>query len=57
MSTREIYEIGEVPPVGHIPKQMYAQVIRAERFGEPSRAFKSKRFRCPSCAPMRRWST
>ena len=35
MSTKEIYEIGEVPPVGHVPSHMYAQLIRAERFGEP----------------------
>ena len=35
----EIYNIGEVPPVGEVPKKMYAQLIRAERFGEPQKAF------------------
>ncbi len=37
---KEIYEIGQIPPIGDIPKKMYAQVIRSERFGEPKDAFK-----------------
>ncbi|MEX0785554.1 MAG: crotonyl-CoA carboxylase/reductase [Dehalococcoidia bacterium] len=36
---KEIYEIGESPPIGEVPAQMYAQVIRRERFGEPKNAF------------------
>jgi crotonyl-CoA carboxylase/reductase len=47
MGTREIYEIGEVPPLGQVPKLMYAQVIRAERFGEPKRAFKAEKIPVP----------
>ncbi len=39
MSTKEIYEIGEMPPIGQVPKFMYAQVVRASRFGEPKHAF------------------
>lgn len=35
----EIVPIGELPPVGVIPRKMYAQVIREERFGEPAGAF------------------
>ena len=29
MDTREIYEIGEIPPPGRVPRYMYAQLIRA----------------------------
>lgn len=36
---KDLYPIGEQPPLGHVPKQMYAWVIRAERFGEPMQAF------------------
>ncbi len=33
--TKDLYEIGEIPPLGHVPKNMYAWVIRKERHGEP----------------------
>jgi crotonyl-CoA carboxylase/reductase len=46
-----LYEIGQVPPVGHVPREMYAQVIRAERFGEPKDAFKVERVPVPELAP------
>ncbi|MEM3086442.1 MAG: crotonyl-CoA carboxylase/reductase [Halobacteria archaeon] len=36
---KEVYPIGEVPPLGQVPKQMHAQVIRQGRFGEPVKAF------------------
>lgn len=51
MSRKQIYEIGEVPPIGHVPSQMYAQVIRAERFGEPKRAFKIEKVDVPELRP------
>src|SRR5579872_3846910 len=50
-SRKEIYEIGEVPPIGHVPKFMYAQLIRAERFGEPTRAFKVEKIPVPQLRP------
>jgi crotonyl-CoA carboxylase/reductase len=31
----EIYAVGEAPPLGEVPKSMYAYTIRRERFGEP----------------------
>ena len=37
---KELYEIGEIPPLGHVPKQMYAWAIRRERHGEPDQSFK-----------------
>ncbi len=35
---KDLYEIGEIPPMGHVPKNMYAWAIRAERHGEPDKA-------------------
>ena len=37
---KDLYEIGEIPPLGHVPKQMYAWAIRRERHGEPDQSFK-----------------
>ena len=36
---KDLYEVGEIPPLGHVPKQMYAWAIRRERHGEPEQAF------------------
>ncbi len=38
-STKDLYELGERPPLGHVPAKMYASVIRPERYGEPEEAF------------------
>ena len=35
---KDLYEVGEIPPVGHVPKKMYAWTIRRERHGEPETA-------------------
>ena len=35
---KDLYEIGEVPPLGHIPEKMYAWAIRKERHGPPETA-------------------
>ncbi len=35
---KDLYEIGEIPPLGHVPKQMYAWAIRRERHGPPEEA-------------------
>ena len=32
---KDLYELGEIPPLGHVPKQMYAWAIRRERHGPP----------------------
>ncbi len=36
---KELYAVGEQPPVGHVPPQMYAWMVRPERFGEPTKAW------------------
>jgi crotonyl-CoA carboxylase/reductase len=41
-SPRELHEIGDVPPLGVVPRRMYANVIRPDRFGEPVRAMRTE---------------
>ncbi len=36
---KDLYEMGEIPPMGHVPSQMYAWAIRRERHGEPDKSF------------------
>ena len=36
---KDLYEVGEMPPMGHVPERMYAWTIRRERHGEPDKAF------------------
>jgi len=35
---KDLYEVGEIPPLGHVPASMYAWAIRRERHGEPDQA-------------------
>ena len=37
---KDLYEVGEIPPPGHVPKQMYAWAIRRERHGNPEESFR-----------------
>jgi crotonyl-CoA carboxylase/reductase len=39
---KDLYEIGELPPLGYVPKKMYAWAIRRERHGEPDVSFKKE---------------
>jgi crotonyl-CoA carboxylase/reductase len=47
----DVYEIGEIPPLGTIPARMHAQVIRPERFGEPRAAFEIEQIEVPDLGP------
>ena len=44
---KDLYEVGEMPPMGHVPAQMYAWTIRRERHGEPDKAFEIEVVECP----------
>ncbi|MGI9436042.1 MAG: crotonyl-CoA carboxylase/reductase [Geminicoccaceae bacterium] len=35
---KDLYGVGEIPPLGYVPKNMYAWAIRRERHGDPSSA-------------------
>ena len=37
-AVKDLYEVGEIPPLGHVPAKMYAWAIRRERHGEPEQA-------------------
>jgi crotonyl-CoA carboxylase/reductase len=43
--------LGTVPELGVVPEKMLAQVIRAERFGEPRDAFKQEALVIPELGP------
>ncbi len=36
---KDLYEVGEIPPLGYVPKKMYAWAIRRDRHGEPDKSF------------------
>jgi crotonyl-CoA carboxylase/reductase len=48
---KDLYELGETPPLGYVPKQMYASPIRPERFGQPRDAFKVEVVDVPPVGP------
>ncbi|MBI5947011.1 MAG: crotonyl-CoA carboxylase/reductase [Chloroflexi bacterium] len=48
---KDLYELGEAPPLGHIPTRMHAQVIRQSRFGEPHSAFQPEVVPTPAIGP------
>jgi len=39
---KDLYEVGEMPPLGYVPKHMYAWAIRRERHGEPETSFQQE---------------
>ncbi|MBC8158136.1 MAG: crotonyl-CoA carboxylase/reductase [Alphaproteobacteria bacterium] len=48
---KDLYEIGEIPPLGHVPKQMYAWAIRRERHGNPDTAMQVEVVDTPELDP------
>jgi crotonyl-CoA carboxylase/reductase len=43
--------IGELPPLGEVPRTMLAQVVRRERYGDPRTAFQVEEVETPSPGP------
>ena len=50
-ASRDLHELGDVPELGTVPVRMLAQVIRAERFGEPRDAFITEPVEIPALGP------
>ena len=48
--SKELYAIGEQPPLGEVPAKMHAWTIRPERFGEPKEGFQLEVVDTPSIA-------
>ena len=54
---KDLYEIGEIPPLGHVPEKMHAWVIRKERHGPPENHSSSRWCRPGRSARTKCWST
>src|SRR5690242_16727360 len=50
-SASDLYELGDVPDLGVVPKNMLAQLIRPARFGEPRDAFREEAVPVPELGP------
>ena len=42
MSVKELYDLGDKPPLGEVPTKMHAFMVRQDRFGKPIDAWKSE---------------
>jgi crotonyl-CoA carboxylase/reductase len=45
---KDLYQLGETPPLGQVPRRMLAQLIRPERFGPPTTAFRVEEVDVPA---------
>ena len=48
---KDLYEVGEIPPLGHVPPKMYAWVIRQDRHGPPEQAMQLEVVDTPDVDP------
>jgi crotonyl-CoA carboxylase/reductase len=48
---KDLYEIGELPPVGEVPARMHAQLVRPETYGEPEHAIHDEVIDVPEIGP------
>ena len=51
MAEKDLYAIGEIPPLGFVPKKMHAYVIHPERHGPPLQAMKPEIVDVPEIRP------
>ncbi|RCL73600.1 MAG: crotonyl-CoA carboxylase/reductase [Alphaproteobacteria bacterium] len=42
VSVKELYDLGDQPPLGEVPQKMHAFMVRQDRFGKPIDAWKSE---------------
>ena len=48
---KDLYEVGEVPPLGHVPARMHAWAIRRDRHGPPEQAMQVEVVETPALDP------
>jgi len=48
--SKQLYALGELPPLGEVPETMHAWLIRPERFGKPMEAFQKEVVNTPAIA-------
>src|SRR5438034_8179570 len=47
----DLYDLGERPPLGEVPKRMHAYVVRQNRFGPPREAWRREIIPTPTLGP------
>ncbi len=47
----DLYDLGDKPPLGEVPKQMHAFAVRQNRFGQPRDAWKREVLPTPTIGP------
>ena len=50
-SGKDLYEVGEIPPLGHVPPRMHAWAIRRERHGPPEQSMAQEVVPVPEIDP------
>jgi crotonyl-CoA carboxylase/reductase len=48
---KDVYELGELPPVGEVPRQMHAMLVRPERYGDPKDSIQDEVIDVPELGP------
>ncbi len=48
--SKQLYELGDMPPLGEVPEKMHAWLIRQDRFGKPTEAFQKEVVNTPAIA-------
>lgn len=51
MTARDLYDLGDSPPLGHVPRRMHAATFRQSRYGPPERAFGFEVVETPKMGP------
>jgi crotonyl-CoA carboxylase/reductase len=49
--TKDLYDLGEAPPIGVVPPKMHAMTVRRENFGPPEQAFRPEVVPTPEIGP------
>ena len=48
----DLYDLGQRPPLGEVPTQMHAYLVRQNRFGQPRDAWKREVIPTPAIGPQ-----
>src|SRR2546427_9658504 len=48
---KDVYDIGELPPLGEVPPRMHGMLVRPDRFGDPTDAIRDEVIDVPEVGP------
>src|SRR5437899_12847830 len=48
---KDVYDIGELPPVGEVPPRMHGMLVRPDRFRDPTDAIRDEVIDVPDIGP------